>query len=67
MLFELQKNEFENQAACFKETIVLLKKAFRDKFLSNSSIKMWHKEFKDSQKSAHDAPRCVMSSTTFCD
>ncbi len=38
------------------ETIVLLKKAFGDACLSNSSNKKWHKEFKDGRKSVHDAP-----------
>ncbi len=41
-----------------REMIVLLKKAFRDKCLSNSSIKKWYKEFKDCQKSVHDASWC---------
>ncbi len=41
-----------------KETIVLLKKAFGDECLRNSSIKKWHKEFKDGQKSVHDILQC---------
>ncbi len=41
-----------------KETIMLPKKAFGDECLSNLSIKKWHKELKDGQKSVHDAPRC---------
>ncbi len=37
-----------------KETIWSLKKAFEDKRRSNSSIKKWHKEFKDgSQFTVH--------------
>ncbi len=36
-----------------KETIVLLKKAFGKKCLNKSSIKKWHKEFKDGRKSVH--------------
>ncbi len=70
VLFKMQKNEFENQAASLhwnlhftwkyvlRDTIVLPKKAFENECLSNSSIKKWHKEFKDGQKSIHDAPQC---------
>ncbi len=70
MLFKLQKNEFENQAAHLhwilcsalenaqRGNCVTEKWAVRGKCASNSSIKKWHKEFKDSQKSVHNAPQC---------
>ncbi len=38
--------------------IMLPKKAFRDKCLSNLSIKKWHEEFKYGRNSVHDAPQC---------
>ncbi len=40
-----------------KETIALQKTAFGDESLSNLSIKKWHKEFKDGQRSVYDTPR----------
>ncbi len=46
-----------------KEKIALLKKAFRDKCLNNSSIKKQHKEFKDGRKSVHD--NCLLE-PQFC-
>ncbi len=39
-------------------TIALLKKAFGDVSLSNLRIKKRHKEFKDGQKSVHNASQC---------
>ncbi len=41
-----------------EETIAFLKKTFGYKCLSNSSIKKWHKEFKDGRKSVYDTLLC---------